>query len=1703
MKKLLQAGLLLISFGFYNNLFGQGIFHIKNPAGLSGMYNFSRTDKNYGGNVDSIAISGRIVKYSDTTGCTVDTSQSINNTYYPGGIILVDRGMCNFAAKILNAQQSGAAAVIIVNNVPNSAPFTMGEDTSKTRFINIPAIMISYEDGAKIKSNLDSNGTTAYIGKLAGYFDNDLLIAEAYVSRPRNFATPKELVNETNNPIKLGAWVTNNGKTTQNAVTLKAEVFIGTKLIHSVTNTIDTLITNQKKWFGLAPLVSSIYPNGYYTIKYTVNSDKADDFNNNNQVTSNFHINDSIFSKSRVDSIGRPISNTNAGSNIDKWCVVLNEPKAGNIKVNGLTFATVSQTDSIHTGASVTASFYEWSDNLSDSITFNNLNLLESTSYTYKINESNVFITSKFNAPIVLENGKRYMGCLEKNNANLWILADNQIDYLTTMGSNGIYYEPFFPFYIAGTNQWHKFGYGTNIVPAILINTSSNLAPTDTSNSAAWKRKADFIGEGKNGSVGFSIGNKGYIGSGHDTSSYKNSFWEYDPLLDVWSQKANLPGPSRISAIGMNIGDKGYLGLGENGADSSALNDFWQFNPDSNMWSQKANLPGLARSQAVSFSIGNKGYVGTGVGKASTKDLNDFWEYDPANDAWTQKANFGGKARSAATGFSIRGKGYIGMGADGWYLNDFWEYNPTSDSWVQKNNVNFGGRIFSVGLSVGNKGYIATGNSADGLKKDFWEYDPLSDSWTERENFSGNVRLKASGFSIGNSIYIGAGENGDRISGNYIKNDFWEYKVNLTACINTGEINNSTCINSGFDVPFQATCSFDSTNIFIAQLSDSAGKFENPLNIGSLQSNQAGIIKAKIPGSVLPSSKYRIRVISNSPVEAGTLNSNGNITIKKAKKLPITTNNGSNSINCKGEELILNANGGINLLWNDSSTFSSKTINKAGKYFVFYSDSIGCSDSSSIEITEKPILKSQVATKDIKCFGNNDGVAIAKVTGGTAPYNYRWFNDSTKDTVDMLIAGTYYLYVTDSLSCKDSISFEIKQPSKLKTNLIAKNINCFGFKNGELLTEVSGGTTPYQFDWSNGSKLGIQNNLEAGNYSITITDSMGCKDSASIEIKQPKALSTELSALNVLCFGDATGEVSANISGGKPPYQLNWSNGSKNNSAGSLKAGKYSISVIDSLGCKDSAEIEIKQPELLKATVASENARCFGNKDGKATTKVIGGIEPYSFNWSNGSKKDTLKNIVSGTYYLLVTDSAGCKDSSSFVIKHPSEITLTTTKNDATCGNTTGFATVNATGGVGGYNYLWSNQSTQVAIGNLMAGGYTVTVTDTNNCSKTGIVNIGNTNGPILDSIFQQATSCAKNCDGSANIIIKGGKEPYTYVWNNNSAKNTAIATGLCMGINSVKVKDADNCAIGAYIEVTALMPDPVFAGNVTINGEKLTSGNVQLYKYSKSQGAFRILGYSDIDSDGKYSITGMQSGSYILAVNPDTNNYPLAKKTYYSGKEKWIMADTIMAYCDKIEEINLTVIELPEQTGLGKISGKIVDNTNGKRTSEPLPGIDVSLEEEPDSKIIATTKTDENGNYLFTNIELGKYKIYVDIPGLGMTSTYKVEVQTEDSVVTDQDFFVDSTGTINVEVKSGIIKKTKLASFELYPNPSKDKIYLVSDYTKQIQVHVINLLGKEVYVSNNLKSGDFVDLTNLEAGVYYFKINTADEEIIKMVIKQ
>ena len=287
--------------------------------------------------------------------------------------------------------------------------------------------------------------------------------------------------------------------------------------------------------------------------------------------------------------------------------------------------------------------------------------------------------------------------------------------------------------------------------------------------SNAWAQKTAFGGTARLFAVSFSIGSKGYIGTGSGVGGVKkNDFWEYDPAANTWTQKANFGGGARGGAVGFSIGGKGYLGTGN--TDLNNLDDFWEYDPTANTWVQKASFGGSARGAAVGFNIGSKGYIGTGSdGNGYT---NDFWEYDPTTDTWTQKADFGGTTRHEAVGFSLGSKGYVGTGYNGNNnTNDFWEYDPAADTWTQK--ANFGGtaRYGAAGFSLGSKGYIGTGaDYINGLESDFWEYDPTANSWAQRAAFAGGARFFAGGFSIGGKGYIGMGGDGT----NYM-NDFWEY----------------------------------------------------------------------------------------------------------------------------------------------------------------------------------------------------------------------------------------------------------------------------------------------------------------------------------------------------------------------------------------------------------------------------------------------------------------------------------------------------------------------------------------------------------------------------------------------------------------------------------------------------------------------------------------------------------------------------------------------------------------------------------------------------------------------------------------------------------------------------------------------------------------------------------------------------------------
>lgn len=295
-----------------------------------------------------------------------------------------------------------------------------------------------------------------------------------------------------------------------------------------------------------------------------------------------------------------------------------------------------------------------------------------------------------------------------------------------------------------------------------------------------WTQKASYGGGVRKGASGFSIGNKGYMGTGLGITQ-TNDFWEYNPVSNAWTQKANFAGTPRKDAVGFSIGTKGYIGTGQVGG--QLTNDFWEYDPAINTWTQKASIGGLGRLQATGWSIGDKGYIGTGM--TPNGPVNDVWEYNPSANSWTQKANFGGGNRFEAIGFSIGNKGYLGTGNSGsGFMSDLWEYDPSLNTWIQKANLAGPGRMSAVGFSLAGMGFVGVGTNSSGLS-DFWGYNPSTNTWTPKAKFGGQTRVDATAIVIGDRAYVGTGD----VIG-VSQADFWEYNPSIPYNISFDPDNN-------------------------------------------------------------------------------------------------------------------------------------------------------------------------------------------------------------------------------------------------------------------------------------------------------------------------------------------------------------------------------------------------------------------------------------------------------------------------------------------------------------------------------------------------------------------------------------------------------------------------------------------------------------------------------------------------------------------------------------------------------------------------------------------------------------------------------------------------------------------------------------------------------------------------------------------------
>ncbi len=581
-------------------------------------------------------------------------------------------------------------------------------------------------------------------------------------------------------------------------------------------------------------------------------------------------------------------------------------------------------------------------------------------------------------------------------------------------------------------------------------------------------------------------------------------------------------------------------------------------------------------------------------------------------------------------------------------------------------------------------------------------------------------------------------------------------------------------------------------------------------------------------------------------------------------------------INCFGEStgsILQTTTGGTipyGYVWSSGETTQDLASITQGTYTANVTDANGCTASATTTVNQPaaPIQLSETHV-DILCYNETTGSIDISTTGGTAPYAFSWSSGETMEDLMSISSGNYTLTVTDHLGCVETIAVNVLQPVQpLTVTEIHTDALCIGGQQGTIDLQVSGGTAPYVYLWNNASTNEDQSDLLAGNYTVQVTDDHNCQASVSVEILDPSN-TTVLSEThtNVACFSASTGAIDLQVTGGVAPHTYAWTNGASTQDLANLAAGNYAVDVVDLNGCGEFISILITEPSsAVTASIAHTDVLCNGFNTGSMEVSASGGVTPYAYAWSNGETTALISNLVEGSYTVVVTDDNGCDFSISEEIIQPNPIVIAETITDVNCfGNNTGNIQIAVSGGAPAYTYSWSNGSVNQSVSALVAGSYTLTVTDLNNCVEQEIYVVSQPVAPLATSNVISTVSCFGGTDGAIDFSVTGGTVPYTFAWSNG--QTTEDLTGLSTGSYNVTVTDQNGCTIAGSFNVTQpTAPLSIVSSQVNILCHEEETGSINI----TVSGGTLPYQYNWSNGQTTEDLTDLADGSYTVTVEDD-----------------------------------------------------------------------------------------------------------------------------------------------------------------------------------------------------------------------------------------
>lgn len=619
-------------------------------------------------------------------------------------------------------------------------------------------------------------------------------------------------------------------------------------------------------------------------------------------------------------------------------------------------------------------------------------------------------------------------------------------------------------------------------------------------------------------------------------------------------------------------------------------------------------------------------------------------------------------------------------------------------------------------------------------------------------------------------------------------------------------------------------------------------------------------------------------------------------TISEPSQLDI--NSFITDVSCNGSAdgaIDLNPSGGTapyTFVWSGPGGFSSNAEDISnlapGFYELIVNDNEGCVNPFTFEVLDADPIDISTDLTPISCNGANDGSVNIFASGGSPPYTYSWtgpggFTSSDEDLTN-LAPGTYDLVLTDDQGCVEQASVVINEPDPLTLVLTPSDVSCGGFADGEIELSILGGTPTYTQVWNGPNSFTSTDEdltgLEAGDYTVDVTDLEGCTTSQSVTIDEVPELVADLTVTQISCNGSNDGAIDMEIVGGQPPYTIDWAGPnlftSNDEDLTGLEPGLYNVLIVDANDCFFETAAEITEPDPLDTELITVDPTCAGAANGAITLNVSGGTPPYTINWDNGQVGPSLSGLPAGSYTATITDDAGCVTvMPAALLEDPNPIAIDLSSTPTLC-NGDNNATIDAEvgGGVPPFTLNWSGPdgftSTDEDLTNLAPGTYTLEVTDNDGCSVSESITIDEPQ-PLDAQVVVTALLCSDDL-ADVDLTISGGTAPYSVIWVGPNAftSNNEDLVQVEQGSYDLQVEDANGCIFVGNYTVSApnaltlsadtspldCTGDPVGAIDLTITG---------------GTSPFTInwvgpAGFSSNDED----LSALQAGSYEVEVIDD-----------------------------------------------------------------------------------------------------------------------------------------------------------------------------------------------------------------------------------------